>query len=119
MAQKFLLVIDDKTYSDYMNGVIDRLVPEFRMDNVAYHRQLLNEPLERALGGGVYEFSEDRKTLLLSDKSYDYGIPQWHRVDAITFPKDTKLPSNIIYKYPKWEYPYAEDVDVVQLIDFE
>ena len=76
MAQKFLLVIDDKTYSDYMNGVIDRLVPEFRMDNVAYHRQLLNEPLERALGGGVYEFSADRKTLLLSDKSYDYGIPQ-------------------------------------------
>lgn len=119
MAQKFLLVIDDKTYSDYMNGVIDRLVPEFRMDNVAYHRQLLNEPLERALGGGVYEFSEDRKTLLLSDKSCDYGIPQWHRVDAITFPKGTTLPPNIIYKYPKWDYPYAEDVDVVQLIEFE
>ena len=53
------------------------------------------EHLERALGGGVYEFSADRKTLLLSDKSYDYGIPQWHRVDAITFPKGTTLPQTL------------------------
>lgn len=119
MAQKFLLVIDSKKYEDFMNGDLDELVPELRMDNVAYHRQLLNEPLERALGGGVYEFSEDRKTLLLSDKSYDYGIPQWHRVDAITIPKGITLPPNITYKYPKWDYPYMDDVDVVQLIEFE
>ena len=115
MAQKFLLVIDSKKYKDFIKGNIDELVPELRMGNVAYHRDLINEPLELALGGGTYEFSADGKTLLLSDESYDYGVPQWHRVDAITLPTDTILPPKIIYQYSKQEHPYAKDVDVKKL----
>lgn len=113
MAQKFLLVIDSKKYEDFMNGDLDELVPELRMDNVSYHRDLINEPIERALGGGTYEYSANGKDLLLSGKSYDYGIPQWHRVNGITC--DTYVKGSVTYKYPKYECPYMEDVDVKKL----
>ena len=113
MAQKFLLVIDSKKYKDFIKGDIDKLVPELRMGNVAYHRDLINEPLEMALGGGTYEFSADGKDLLLSGESYDYGVPQWRRIDGITC--DTYVKGSVIYKYPKYEYPYREDVDVKKL----
>lgn len=111
MAQKFLLVIDSKKYEDFMNGDLNELVPELRMGNVSNHRDLINEPIERALGGGTYEFKG--KDLLLSDKSYDYGIPQWHRVNGITC--DTYVKGSVTYKYPKDEHPYMEDVDVKKL----
>lgn len=113
MAQKFLLVIDSKKYADFINGDLEELVPELRMGNVGYHRELINEPLERALGGGTYEISADGKDYILCDKSYDYGIPQWHRVDGIVC--DTYVKGCIIYKYPKYDCPYMEDVDVKKL----
>ena len=113
MAQKFLLVIGSKKFKDFLKGNIDELVPELRIGDVAYHKDLIKEPFKLALGGGTYEFSADGKDLLLSDKSFDYGIPQWSRVDGITC--DTYVKGSVTYKYPKYEYPDREDVDVKKL----
>ncbi|MCC8037185.1 MAG: hypothetical protein LIP02_03485 [Bacteroidales bacterium] len=58
---------------------------ELRLGDVNMHKDLLRRG-ETCVGGGYYEFDYVNGRLLLDGKSYDYGRPKWHLVDAITVP---------------------------------
>ena len=53
-----------------------------RLDIVYLHRDLLM-PHEDCLGGGFYEYDYVGDKLMLSDKSYDYGYPQWSKINVL------------------------------------
>lgn len=55
---------------------------ELRLGDVNMHRDLL-APEEQCVGGGSYDFDYVGGRLLLDGKSYDYGKPQWHKVDCL------------------------------------
>ena len=47
-----------------------------RLGMVTLHRDLLM-PHEQCLGGGFYEYDYAANMLILSGKSFDYGLPRW------------------------------------------
>jgi len=57
----------------------------FRYGDVRMHRDLLDAS-DVCIGGGRYEFDYVTNSLLLSDSSYDYGAPQWNRLDQLIMP---------------------------------
>lgn len=68
-----------------------------RLGHVVMHKDLL-KPNENCLGGGFYEFDYTSGILLLSGKSYDFGIPKWSWLDSVKVP-DTYSGFLIIYRY--------------------
>ena len=60
-----------------------------RLDVVYLHRDLLM-PHEDCLGGGFYEYDYVANRLMLSGKSYDYGYPQWSKIDVLKVPEAFK-----------------------------
>ena len=72
-----------------------------RLGMVTLHRDLLL-PHEDCLGGGFYEFDYASNRLLLSGKSFDYGYPQWSKVNVLLVPEAySGLP--IVYRDPRGE----------------
>lgn len=72
-----------------------------RLGLVTLHRDLLL-PHEDCLGGGFYEFDYAAGRLLLSGKSFDYGYPQWSKVNVLLVPEAySGLP--IVYRDPRGE----------------
>lgn len=70
-----------------------------RLDIVYLHRDLLM-PHEDCLGGGFYEYDYVENKLMLSGKSFDYGYPQWSKIDVLKVPEAFKgVP--IIYRDPR------------------
>ncbi|MCC8070428.1 MAG: hypothetical protein LIO90_01340 [Bacteroidales bacterium] len=59
---------------------------ELRLGDVNMHKDLL-QPGETCIGGGYYEWDYVGARLLLDGKSYDFGRPRWHLVDAVRVPK--------------------------------
>lgn len=57
-----------------------------RLGMVTLHRELLM-PHEQCMGGGFYEFDYASNTLILSGKSFDYGVPRWDKVDVLLVPE--------------------------------
>lgn len=57
----------------------------FKYGNVRMHRNLL-EGGETCIGGGFYEFDFVSNRLLLSGRSYDFGTPQWGRIETLKVP---------------------------------
>lgn len=57
----------------------------FKYGNVRMHRDLLAAG-ESCIGGGFYEFDYISNRLLLSGQSYDFGRPQWSRIDTLFLP---------------------------------
>lgn len=57
----------------------------FKYGDVRLHKNLL-EPDEHCIGGGFYEFDFVSSRLLLSGSSYDFGTPQWNRLDTLKVP---------------------------------
>lgn len=50
------------------------------------HRDLLM-PHEDCLGGGFYEFDYANNVLILSGKSFDYGVPRWGKINELLVPE--------------------------------
>lgn len=57
-----------------------------RLGMVNLHRDLI-EPGDTCLGGGYYRFDYLTNSLILERSSYDYGPPQWHRLDRLIVPE--------------------------------
>lgn len=57
----------------------------FKFGNVRMHKDLL-ESYETCIGGGFYEFDFISNRLLLSGRSYDFGTPQWNRIETLKVP---------------------------------
>jgi len=57
----------------------------FKYGDVRMHRDLLDAG-DVCIGGGRYEFDYIMGSLLLSGSSYDYGAPQWRRIDTLKLP---------------------------------
>lgn len=57
----------------------------FKYGDVRLHKNLL-EADEHCIGGGFYEFDFVSCRLLLSGSSYDFGAPQWNRLDTLKVP---------------------------------
>ena len=57
-----------------------------RLGLVTLHRDLLM-PHEDCLGGGFYEFDYANNTLILSGKSFDYGVPRWGKMNELLVPE--------------------------------
>lgn len=57
------------------------------MGMVTLHRDLLMAH-EYCLGGGFYEFDYVNNRLILSGKSFDYGLPQWSKIDVLKVPAE-------------------------------
>lgn len=57
-----------------------------RLGMVTFHRDLLM-PHEQCLGGGFYEYDYATNILILSGKSFDYGLPRWSKVDVLQVPE--------------------------------
>lgn len=53
-----------------------------RMGMVNLHRDLLL-PGDTCLGGGFYRFDYVRNRLILERSSFDYGPPQWGRLECL------------------------------------
>lgn len=70
-----------------------------RLGMVTLHRDLLMAH-EQCLGGGFYEFDYASNRLLLSGKSFDYGYPQWGRIDVLKVPEAFKGVA-ILYRDPR------------------
>ena len=58
-----------------------------RLGMVHLHRELI-EPEDHCIGGGFFRFDTHALSLVLEHASYDYGPPQWSRVDHIIIPRD-------------------------------
>ena len=58
-----------------------------RLGMVTLHRDLLMAH-EYCLGGGFYEFDYVSNRLVLSGKSFDYGLPQWSKIDVLKVPAE-------------------------------
>ena len=56
------------------------------MGMVTLHRDLLM-PHEECLGGGFYEYDYASNMLILSGKSFDYGMPRWGKVTVLQVPE--------------------------------
>lgn len=65
MAQKFILT--------------DR--GDFRLGDVGLHKELLGA-FDECYGGGFYEFDYTNSRILLYGASYDFGLPQWDRLQS-------------------------------------
>jgi hypothetical protein len=52
-----------------------------RMGLVRMHRHLLQEG-DVCIGGGYYQFDYIANRIILDRESYDYGRPQWNRIDG-------------------------------------
>ncbi len=57
-----------------------------RLGMVTLHRDLLM-PHEQCLGGGFYEFDYAGNILILSGKSFDYGMPRWDKINVLLVPE--------------------------------
>ena len=57
-----------------------------RLGLVTLHRDLLM-PHEDCLGGGFYEFDYANNVLILSGKSFDYGVPRWGKINELLVPE--------------------------------
>lgn len=118
MAKKFILVVSSEEYEKYCHNYGYEPIAELRIGNVVFHRDLITSG-EVCFGGGLWE--RDGKTLRLSDQSYDFGPPRWGAIKNIRLDEDIlKAFTNIVYTYPKqYQYKDMEDIDVIQLLEFE
>lgn len=57
-----------------------------RLGMVTLHRDLLM-PHEQCLGGGFYEYDYASNMLIMSGKSFDYGVPRWGKIDVLRIPE--------------------------------
>lgn len=68
-----------------------------RLGMANQHRDLL-ERFDVCIGGGYYEFDYVSNCLLLSRQSYDFGKPQWSRLQTLIVP-DVYRGMSIVYRY--------------------
>ena len=68
-----------------------------RLGMVNQHRDLL-ERFDVCIGGGYYEFDYMGNRLLLSRQSYDFGNPQWDRLQRLIVPTAYRG-MRIVYRY--------------------
>ena len=68
-----------------------------RLGMIYQHRDLL-EPFDVCIGGGYYEFDYVSNRLLLSRQSYDFGKPQWDRLQRLIVPTAYRG-MRIVYRY--------------------
>lgn len=68
-----------------------------RLGMANQHRDLL-ERFDVCIGGGYYEFDYVNNCLLLSRQSYDFGKPQWSRLQTLIVP-DVYRGMSIVYRY--------------------
>ena len=68
-----------------------------RLGMANQHRDLL-ERFDVCIGGGYYEFDYVNNCLLLSRQSYDFGKPQWSRLQTLIVPAVYRGVS-IVYRY--------------------
>ena len=61
------------------------------------HADLLHAG-DTCLGGGLYEIDYTAMRLVLEHKSYDYGRPQWNRLDRLLVPEAYRG-MRIVYHY--------------------
>ena len=57
-----------------------------RLGMVTLHRDLLMMH-EQCLGGGFYEYDYAGNRLILSGKSFDYGMPRWGKINVLQVPE--------------------------------
>lgn len=81
---------------------------QLRFGMVEMHRDLLR-PDEYCLGGGYYTFDYADNRMLLHGRSYDYGEPQWGRLDEL------HLPQALDGLRIVWQEPYGRDVNLADL----
>ena len=72
-----------------------------RLGMVNQHRDLLHR-FDVCIGGGYYEFDYVGNRILLSRLSYDFGKPQWGRLQTLIVPTAYRGMS-IIYRYDDGE----------------
>lgn len=62
-------------------------VAEIRLFNVEVHSDLVHEG-EKCLGGGFFKFKEDKKQVIMWDKSHDFGYPQFENREIVCYDDD-------------------------------
>ena len=76
---------------------------------VQMHKDLLRGG-DNCVGGGYYEFDYISAKLILSSKSYDFGYPQWSRIESLSVPAYLEGLSIVYRRAPKEEETRIADL---------
>lgn len=60
---------------------------EIRLFNVEMHCDLVRNG-EKCLGGGFWKFDDDKKQIVMWDKSFDFGYPKFEGKKIICYDED-------------------------------
>lgn len=90
MANKFIVVTKD------------HYIGELRFGMVTLHSELKRN-FESVYGGGTYLIDDKKKTIELSDKSTDFGIPIFDGWETLKISKDFEG-YKVTYTYPRGYY---------------
>ena len=107
MAPKFIIATRDH-YTGYLKfGLVD------------LHSDLKSNS-EAVYGGGKYEIDNEKKTLKLTDKSFDFGLPVFDGWETLKISADFKG-YRITYTYPYDPYSEhsEETIDLTKLLTYD
>lgn len=99
--KKFILAVKKIEYDNFVKNLTDKCIPDLRLGDVSYHKDLLKSD-EYCLGGGTFEFTCSEKELFMT---------------GLKCSEDTIMPK-MYYTFKGDYYPYnqLEDIDIKPLI---
>lgn len=81
-----------------------------RLGMVNMHRDLMLAG-DHCMGGGYYNIDTTNMRLVLDRESYDYGSPQWSKIQRLIVPRDYEG-LGLVYQSGSWPY---EEIDLASL----
>lgn len=107
MAPKFIIATTDHYTGYFKFGLVD------------LHSDLKNKN-ESVYGGGKYDIDNEKKTLKLTGKSFDFGFPIFSGWETLKISADFKG-YKITYTYPYDPYSVhnEETVDLTKLLTYD
>ncbi|MCQ2126168.1 MAG: hypothetical protein MJZ06_01840 [Bacteroidaceae bacterium] len=72
-----------------------------KFGQVSLHRNLLEFGEEDCNGGGLWDFDKNNGAVILFGRSFDFGAPDFSRLNRIEWKGIDGIPHELIY-YPFW-----------------